>query len=98
MTTKSKKVPLLVTTDKRGVFFGYGVPTTDTIIRLENAQMCIYWSANVGGVLGLAASGPLDGCKISPVVPATTLQGVVSVTETTKEAETRWTTFLNKKK
>lgn len=85
-----KKVPLLVTTEHKGVFFGYGTPTTDKTIRIEQARMCIYWSADVRGVLGLAQSGPTKDCKITPKVPAITLQKVTSVTETTLDAAEAW--------
>jgi hypothetical protein len=93
MTTKTKTkqlVPLLVTTTHKGVFFGYGTPTTESEIRLEQAQMCIYWSADVKGVLGLASTGPTKNCKIGPVVPAITLRDVTSVVEASEEAATAW--------
>ena len=95
MTTKTKKIPekkipLVVTTDKKGVFFGYGQRTEEKIIRLEEAQMCVYWCEQVQGVLGLAATGPVKGCKISRPVPAITLQDVTSVMEATEEAATAW--------
>jgi hypothetical protein len=83
------KTPLLVTTAHRGVFFGYGQLTTDKIIRLENAQMCIYWTGTKG-VLGLATRGPGKGCRIGPSVKAITLQDVVSITECTDVAEAAW--------
>lgn len=85
-----KKVPLLVTTEHKGVFFGYGTPTTNKTIRIEQARMCVYWSADVKGVLGLAQSGPTKGCKITPKVPAITLQKVTSVTEATLDAAEAW--------
>lgn len=87
---KQKKQALVVTTDKKGVFFGYATPTTNTTIRLEEAQMCVYWSADIHGVLGLAASGPSKDCKIGPPVPAITLQGVTSVIEASPKAEEAW--------
>lgn len=86
----NKKVPLLVTTEHKGVFFGYGIATTENIIRIEDARMCVYWSADVKGVLGLAQSGPTKGCRITPKVPSITLQKVTSVTEATLEAAEAW--------
>jgi hypothetical protein len=81
---------LVVTTEHRGVFFGYGVPTTETTIRLEEAQMCVYWSSDVKGVVGLAANGPTKDCKIGPPAPAITLQKVTSVMEVSEAAAKRW--------
>lgn len=88
--TKTELKPVVVTTEKKGVFFGWGIPTIANEIRLEKAQMCVYWSEIVHGVLGLAATGPKKGCKISPPVPAITLNGVTSVMECTEEAVKEW--------
>ena len=82
--------PLVVTTAHRGVFFGYGVPSDAPTIRLENAQMCVYWPQENKGVLGLASDGPLKGARIGPAVPSIILRDVTSVMETTTEAEKRW--------
>lgn len=85
--------PVMVTTEHRGVFFGYVAPEAKLdvkSIRLERARMCIYWSADVRGVLGLAVSGPTAGCRIGPPVQAITLRGVTAVTECTREAAANW--------
>ena len=87
---KEDSIPLLVTTAHKGVFFGYGNVTTDKIIRLEKAKVCVYWSAECKGVLGLATSGPTQSCKIGPAVPAITLQDVTSITEVTPGATANW--------
>ncbi len=83
-------VPLVVTTAKRGVFFGYGVPTDAATIRLERARMAVYWSADVHGVLGLAATGPTKSCRITAPVPAITLNEVTAVMECSPEAAAAW--------
>jgi hypothetical protein len=82
--------PLVVTTQHRGVFFGYGDASDADTIRLTDARMCVYWSANVKGVLGLAVTGPKSGCKIGPAIPAITLRGVTAVMEATPEAVEAW--------
>ena len=56
--------PVIVCTDKRGVFFGYATDTSGETIKLRAARMAFYWSANHGGVLALASEGPRDGSKI----------------------------------
>lgn len=88
--TKTKLAPLVVTTSHRGVFFGYGLPTDGSEIRLEKARMCISWSSDIKGVLGLAAVGPSKTCKIGLSVPAITLRDVTSVMECSEEAAAKW--------
>ena len=85
-----KLIPLVVTTAHRGVFFGYGKPTTGKIIRLEQAQMCVYWSYDVHGVVGLASSGPSKSCKIGPPAPSVILQDVTCIMEAGEEAVKAW--------
>ena len=85
-------IPLVVTTQHRGVFFGYGVPTHESTIRIERARMAVYWSADVKGVLGLAAGGPTKECKIGPQIPAITLRDVTSVMEVSEDAAKKWET------
>ena len=87
---KGEAVGLLVTTAHKGVFFGYGRPTTEKTVRLEEARMCVYWSTELRGVLGLATTGPTKNCKIGPAVPAITLQDVTSVVEVSDKAQQEW--------
>ena len=82
--------PLVVTTEHRGVFFGYGVPSDAPTIRLERVQMCMYWEKRVRGVLGLAVTGPIGQSRVGPAAPAMTLRSVSGVIEATKEAESQW--------
>ena len=88
MSTKLK--PLIVTTQHRGVFFGYGLPTTEKTVRLERVRMCVYWTTETHGVVGLAAKGPDKGCRIGPEAPAITLQDVTSIMEVSDVAEKKW--------
>jgi len=85
-------IPLLVTTAHKGVFFGYGVPVLaeNKSIRIERAQMCVHWSADVKGITGLAATGPTKGCRIGPAAPAITLMDVTSVMEVSADAAKKW--------
>jgi hypothetical protein len=80
---------LVVCTGKRGVFFGYG-DVSQPDIRLERARMCVYWSADVKGILGLAATGPSKDCRVTAEVPAITLNDVTAVMEVSDEAEKAW--------
>ena len=83
---------VLITTEHRGVFFGEVEGATLGVqnIRLENARMCVYWIAELGGVLGLASRGPVSGCRVGPEVPSIELAGVTSVTDCTTEAAAAW--------
>lgn len=95
-STKSKPMskqngqPLIVTTAHRGVFFGYGTPSDAPTIVLTEARMCVYWTADLHGVCGLATKGPGSGCKIGPAVRRITLRDVTSVMECEPEAEAAW--------
>lgn len=92
MKKEPNQSPLLVTTAHRGVFYGYGVKTKDKTIELARARMCVYWSAEVKGVLGLAATGPTSNCKVGPAVPSILLQDVTAIMDVTPEAEKAWET------
>ena len=83
-------IPLLVTTLHRGVFFGYGQPTDAETIQLRRVRMCVYWSTDMRGVMGLASKGPSKTCKIGPEVPAVTLRNVTGVVECTAAAAKAW--------
>jgi len=89
MTKKGKAV--LVTTEFRGVFFGF-LKEQDGQERLTlgNARNCIYWSADVGGFLGLAATGPTSSCKIGKEVTELTIYKITSITPVSTEAVSAW--------
>jgi hypothetical protein len=90
MTTVDK-LPVVVTTAHKGVFFGYLTGDRESkTAELTRAQMCVYWSSDVRGVLGLAATGPSRLCKVTPAVPKMTLQDVTGVMDATPEAVTAW--------
>jgi len=88
-----EKKAVLVTTEFRGVFFGYIADDSKAPaeIKLTQARNCIYWAASVGGFLGLAAKGPNADCRIGVEVPETTLYKITSVTPLTPAAVEAWT-------
>ena len=90
---KPKDIPLLVCTAHKGVFFGYGQPTTDKIIRITDARMCVYWSPDTHGINGLASDGPGKTSRITPAVPAITLQDVTAIMECSEKAAEAWSKF-----
>lgn len=82
--------PVLVTTEFRGVFFGYADDTTGDNVTLVNARNCIYWPATNGGFAGLASEGPAKGARIGAKVDKIDLRKVTSVTEVTSAAVKAW--------
>ena len=90
---KASNKPVVVCTEHRGVFFGY-VPKDQNVeasrITLSKARMCVYWSQDVRGVLGLAGNGPTPSCRIGPAVPAISLNGVTAVMSASGTATIAW--------
>lgn len=86
------KRPVLVTTEFRGVFFGYAEPFDELprTITLTDARNCIYWPRVVGGFLGLATVGPIGESSIGPTVSELELYGVTSIGSVSPEAERQW--------
>lgn len=82
--------PVIVTTEYRGVFFGYADDTSGDTITLKRARNCIYWSAKTGGFMGLASIGPQDGSRVGQAVDAIELRKVTSVIEMSVPAVAAW--------
>jgi hypothetical protein len=89
MTKKLKERPVMVTTAHRGVFFGYATKTDGPTITLARARNCVYWSADVKGFLGLAATGPSVSCRIGQAADIT-LRDITCVAEVTPVAVAKW--------
>lgn len=89
--TAKQAAPVVVTTAHRGVFFGMlAGDRAGKTVELTDAQMCVYWSSDVRGVLGLASDGPSRTSKVTRPVPRITLQDVTSVIDVTEEAVKQW--------
>ena len=86
---KTKERAVVVTTEHRGVFFGYASDVDGEIIKLRGARNCIYWSADIRGFMGLAATGPNKSCKVGPAADIS-LRKITSVMECTPEATQAW--------
>ncbi len=87
--TPSPERPVLVTTEFRGVFFGYATDTSGDVIHLKRARNCIYWSADCKGFVGLAATGPTSSCRIGPAADME-LRKITAVLEVTPDAVKAW--------
>jgi hypothetical protein len=82
--------PVIVMTAMKGVFFGYTdeEPSPEKMT-LKNVRMCVRWR-NLRGVLGLAETGPVDGCLVSVPAPEATIYQITAVVAVTDEAVKAW--------
>lgn len=81
--------PVVVTTMQKGVFFGYATETSGPTIGLKRARLCVYWSADLRGFMGLAAVGPNNQCRVGPAADIE-LRDITAVVECSPEAAARW--------
>jgi hypothetical protein len=85
---------VLVTTEYRGVFFGYmengAEKTLPKKVTLKNVRNCMYWDTAVRGFVGLSTDGPNSKCRIGPQAESMTLYGITSVTPVTDGAMEKW--------
>ncbi len=90
--TEMKNGRVLVTTEYRGIFCGdlKKDDEDNATVTLTNARMCVYFSRDVKGVLGLAATGPTSGCRIGKAVPSIRLPKVTALIDCTAEAAKAW--------
>lgn len=88
-TKKPTGRPVLVTTAHRGVFFGYADDTDGETIKLTRARLCVRWSAELRGFMGLAERGPTQNCRIGPPADIT-LRAITAVAEVTSAAVEAW--------
>lgn len=92
---KSDERAVVVCTAKRGVFFGYSDESDEALIArgtgsLKRARMCVYWSQETRGVLGLAGIGPQKGSRVGPQVPKLTFESITAVIECSPKAVEAW--------
>src|SRR6476661_6382033 len=80
---------VVVTTAHRGVFFGYATETSGETITLKRARLCVYWSSDVKGFMGLAANGPSKQCRIGPPADIE-LRAITAVVTVTPDAIAKW--------
>ena len=83
------EIAVVVTTEKKGVFFGHTTEVDKAKMRLRSARLCVYWAADCKGFMGLAAKGPTKSCKIGPAADITVFD-ITSVVECTPEAVKAW--------
>lgn len=86
---KPKERAVMVTTQHRGVFFGYATKTDGATIKLRAARNCLYWPVGQKGFLGLASTGPISGARIGPHADIE-LRDITCVAECTPDAVKAW--------
>lgn len=84
-----KHRPVLVTTAHRGVFFGYADKTDGDTVQLKRARLCVYWSSDLRGFMGLASNGPGSGCKVGPAADIE-VRAITAVVEVSPGAVEKW--------
>jgi len=80
---------VVVTTEHRGVFFGYAEVTEGSTIKLRRGRLCVYWSSDMRGFMGLANPGPSEACRIGPAADIE-VRHVTCVVEAVPDAVRRW--------
>lgn len=86
---KNQERPVLVTTAHRGVFFGYAKDVSGETVKLRAARLCVYWSSDIRGFMGLASVGPSSSCRIGPPADIE-LRAITAVVSVTPEAVKKW--------
>lgn len=88
-TRRAQGEPVIVFTDRRGVFFGWTKSQNQREMVLTNSRMCLFWSE--GGALRLAGTGPVDGDRLSAESPEDLwLPDVHAVAVCTPQAAAAW--------
>jgi hypothetical protein len=90
--------PVLVTTEHRGVFFGYAEPgaveaweaNTTAAVKLSRVRNCLYWPVSNRGFIGLATDGPKDGARVGPAASQLSLAKVTAIVGVTAAAADAW--------
>lgn len=86
-STKTER-PVIVTTEHRGVFFGYANVTDGDVIELKRARMAIAFGTT-RGLMELAETGPTSRSKISARADLQ-VRKVTAVFEVTDPATKAW--------
>lgn len=86
---KQTERAVLVTTAHKGVFFGNATDTSGATIKLRAARLCVYWSSDLHGFMGLASHGPNGNCRIGPPADIE-VRDITAVVEVTPDAAKKW--------
>ncbi len=84
------KPKVVVTTKHRGVFFGTLESRENGEVVLSDGRVCVRWSKETKGFVGLAATGPMAGSKVSPAAPKMEIFDITSILHCSPEAIEQW--------
>lgn len=91
------KIAVVISTEHRGVFFGYIDADTDLLapetrraIRAESVRMCVAWDKTNHGFNALAAWGPTHGARVTPAAPWQVLFDITSIVGASNRAVEAW--------
>lgn len=91
MPSKKTERAVLVTTQHRGVFFGYTSDPDDApVIHLRAARVVTKWSAKCRGFMGLATIGPVEDSRVSPPADMFAARDITAVALCTDAAVAAW--------
>ena len=97
MSDTNARIPIILCAGANGraVVFGWvdTEPVPGDAVTLHNARMVLRWSAECGGLFGLAANGPRTTTRMTPPVISTTAtvwQEVVAVSPAAAERLISW--------
>ena len=86
---KKTERAVIVTTGRRGVFFGYATDTSGSSVMLKRARNCIQWRG-LKGFLALASEGPGSQCRVGPAADNFDVREVTGVIDCTPQATAAW--------
>lgn len=83
---------VIVTTEHRGVFFGYvedesKAPAEIVLTEMRNV---IYWPSSVGGVFGLASNGPNKETRLGAKIKKIKVYKVTAIFDVEPDALKKW--------
>lgn len=87
-------VPVVVTTEHRGVFFGYvdqaSFETHVKTVQMQSVRVVTVWTKEMHGFLGLTVIGPSGSCHVSPGCIEGKIHDVTGVWRCTPQAVKAW--------
>jgi len=93
MNENKEDIGVVVLTKTNGVYFGYiselSIPDNRTI-GLSGVRIAVYWPEATRGIVGLAATGPGSGSKITAAAPYAIIADVQTILQCTDGAINQW--------
>lgn len=84
------KIPVVVLTEFKEIFFGYCEDFTSERLHLHDVRQALYFSVGSGGLVGLGAHGPSEKSRITHVADEMIVSRPVNVVKCTDKSEKMW--------